>query len=182
MAYYYFVSSLPMLAFGEPPPLSRALFREACAEHLRSGDLAALDALEAGPDEPSRHPFLNAWRDGETQLRNAAARQRAARSQRDAAPFLREQRGFDLSIESAVGEAFSRGTPLERERALDRVRWLQADALAGPDPFSSRAVLAYALRLRIAERWAVVDRDKGRETVDGLVAREAGQAGSGETT
>ena len=75
--YEYFASTLPSFAFGAPPPMSAEELRAAAEGNLRAADLAALDALLSGG--PSDHPFVAAWRDRDTQLRNAVARARAAR-------------------------------------------------------------------------------------------------------
>ena len=72
--YEYFASTLPSFAFGAPPPMSAEELRAAAEGNLRAADLAALDALLSGA--PSDHPFVAAWRDRDTQLRNAVARAR----------------------------------------------------------------------------------------------------------
>jgi hypothetical protein len=61
-------------------------------------------------------------------------------------------------------------TPLERERALDRVRWNLLDELAGFDPFDSATALAYALKLRITERWHAVSDERGAAILAGTVS------------
>ena len=77
MSYEYFASSLPALKFGDPPPFGPAELLAAASGVLSGPDFAALDALLSGAE--SEHPFAVAWRDCETQLRNAVARRRAAR-------------------------------------------------------------------------------------------------------
>jgi len=169
MKYYFLAASLPRLALGEPPPISPAEFRDLCARHLAPLDRAALaQLLEDGPG-PVRHPFVREWREADRLLRNATARQRAARRKTDPAPFLREPDAFDVRTERDVHEAFAVPDPLARERKLDAVRWRRADELAQWDPFSSRAVLAYALRLALAARWAGLDADAGRERASRVV-------------
>ena len=53
--------------------------------------------------------------------------------------------------------------PLRRHAALARLRWDQATELAGLDPFSSAAVLAYAVRLVLAADLAKADEEAGLE-------------------
>ena len=158
-AYEYFLSSLPTLAFGAPPPFSSGELRQAAEGNLSANDLAALDALI--DDSPSGHPFVAAWRDRETQLRNAVARARAARAGADAAPWLRPHGGWSAAIESGVSAAFQEADPLARHRALARLRWDAAGDLVGADAFSAAAVLAYAVRLSILEDLATFDAEKG---------------------
>ena len=169
MSYYYLVATLPSLTFGTPPELSFDAFRTLCAEHLSPGDTAVFDrAFGEDPDSCS-HPFVARLRERDRQIRNATARARAARRSADATPFLREHTGYDVHTENAVGSAFAQGTPLQRETALDRLRWDAIEEFQGHDPFSMTALLAYGFRLRIAERWAAMDEETGTRTLDVLM-------------
>jgi len=169
--YEYFASTLPSFAFGAPPPMSAEELRAAAEGNLRAADLAALDALLSGA--PSDHPFVAAWRDRDTQLRNAVARARAARGAASggassaggegAARWLRPHGGWSAAVESGVSAAFQEPDALRRHRALARLRWDQATELAGLDPFSSAAVLAYAVRLVLAADLAKADEEAGLE-------------------
>ncbi|HCF94390.1 MAG TPA: hypothetical protein DEW46_04960 [Verrucomicrobia bacterium] len=178
MSYYYLAASLPMLSLDGEPPISLEDFLNRCDEHLSKKDSTALDALFSKHDTASRHTFVRAWRDRETQLRNAIVRVRAQRQSLDPASFLHHQDGFDSSVEKAVADAFSRANPLERERALDRVRWATAEELSGFDPFTGSAILAYALKLNIALRWASQDSAAGLQQAQTLVARNPQEATS----
>ena len=135
-----------------------------------------LEDLLATGGERGAHPFTAAWRERDTRLRNAVARARASRLGRDAAPYLRPERGFDTYTLKAVEEAFARPTPAERELELDRFRWQVLDELAGRAMFSVEAVLAYALKLRIAERWSRLEPEAGRRVVEEFVASQGAAA------
>jgi hypothetical protein len=171
MSYYYFAASLPMLTLEQPPPFSMEAFREQCASHLAPHDLAAMDALLDGSPDPVPHPFNRRWQAADGHLRNAIARLRSERMRKDSATFTRDVEGIDTAVDREVTDAYSRPTPLEREKALDRIRWQRLDAIGGLDPFSANAVLAYGVRLTILERWARMDKESGASTVDTLVER-----------
>jgi hypothetical protein len=171
MRYYFLAASLPMLALDEPPPLSPEAFREQCAAHLSRRDLEGLDALLSGDGTACRHPFVRDWRNADTQIRNTLVSQRAARRQEEAAPWLREHRGYDVSLAAGAAEAYGRKTPLQRERALDTLRWRVAEDLAGFDPFTGRAMLAYGVKLLILRRWEAIDREKGEAAAGNLIRR-----------
>lgn len=175
MNYYYLVASLPTLRMEESPPIGMDAFLTLCREHLSTADLATLDAvLDETGQLPARHPFATAWRDTTRQFRNSVARQRAAKLQRDASPYLRPHEGFSVWIEQTVAEAFQKPNPLERQRALDRLLWDRVGELAAGNPFSGAAVFAYAVRLQSAERWSAMDEQAGMRIVNART--EAGTA------
>jgi len=171
MNYYYLVAGLPALSFEGSSPLSFAAFSECCRERLSQADWRGLTELGRGPDHRARHPFVRAWNDLEIQLRNALVRHRAARRHLDAEPYCRPHRGHEATVDKTASEAFSKPDPLQRERALDHFRWAAAEKLAGLNMFSGRAVLAYAVRLKIAERWSTMNEDEGAAGVREIVAR-----------
>ena len=165
--HWYLVSSLPHLRFGEKSPLSAKAFREACAGWLAEDELDLIDAvLEARGPLSGAASFL--W-SGEVQLRNAVVRVRAKNCGTDAARFLRFHDGFSVSIEKAVTDAFTRPNPLEWEMELDRARWTLADEVALTAPFRFAGVLAFAVKVRIAERWTAMDDQTGQQHVEELI-------------
>lgn len=170
MNYYYLAASLPMLSLEHPPTIRYARFHALCEEHLSSADLAGLGELETAPDAQARHPFVSAWRKCDSALRNAVARLRAQRLSKDPAPYLRPGQE-DSDAERAATEAFARPSPLDRNLALDRFRWLQLDALTGYNIFSGTAVLAYGVKLQMAERWAGLHEETAMERVNTIVGR-----------
>lgn len=164
-----------MLTLGRPSPLSFDTFCERCREHLSPADAVVLEDLITGGAR-SEHPFVVAWRERETRLRNAVARARASRLGREVGPYLRPERGFDMYTLKAVEEAFARPTPVERELELDRFRWQVLEELAGRALFSIEAVLAYALRLRLVERWSRLEAEPGRRVVEAFVGSQGAMA------
>ncbi|NQU38757.1 MAG: DUF2764 family protein [Lentisphaerae bacterium] len=173
--YYYFASTLPMLMPDHPPPFSVADFRERCVDHLTAGDMAAMNGMldQQPPQEP--HPFVRDWQCADGQLRNVLVRTRAERMHKEPTAYLREIGGSDTTLENAVSEAYSRPNPLEREKALDQIRWECIEELAGLDPFTGRAILAYGLQLSILERWARMDKEAGSAAVETLLQRDAAE-------
>jgi hypothetical protein len=166
MSLVYLLASLPYLTLDAPPRVSPAAFLAACGEQVDASVAAAAAALL--DDRPDTHPFVQAWRDKEAILRNAMVLRRATRRNADPTPWLRPTTGCDLRVEHGVETAFQLTDPLARERALDRLRWIVADELQGPDPMSEPAVLAYAVRLRLAWRWAHLQPDTGRTRAEAL--------------
>ncbi len=168
MSYYFLAASLPRLVMDESPVMTPDVLRTACLTTLSPGDFQALgDALDG---HRGTHPFLRDWSARETQLRNAVARRRATRRHLDPSSWLRDHEGFDVSIEQQVDAAFQLSDPLQREQALDRLRWRLIEELQQTDAFSSRAILGYALKLKLALRWGNLDEAGGRERMDAVLS------------
>lgn len=121
--YYFLVSSLPGLAFSAPAPVTRAYFINECQQHLAIDDYAELVALLEGRENAARHAFSRQWFNCNRQIRNAVAQHRATRLGVEGGPYRREHAGYRMDIEADVTGAFARSNPLERETALDRIRW-----------------------------------------------------------
>lgn len=164
----YFIASLPMLLPGQAPAIAPESFRAACAAQLEPDLSAAADALLDG--RPSAHPWARAWQDRETILRNAVARRRAARQGADAQATQRPTHGSDARIEHGVAAAFEQPDPLQRERALDRLRWNVLDELQGNQPLAAAVVLAYAVRLRILDRGSRLEAEAGARRLEKLAS------------
>ncbi len=178
MSYEYLAASLPLLFWGDPPPFSTADFRARCDGVLTPTDLATLDRLLAGRMDPDAPGFEGAWGARQTQLGNAVAAARAARYGADTRAVRRPHPGWDGAVEKVVVDAFAKESPLDRELELDRGRWHLLDDLARGRPFGVETVFAFALKLRIAERWAALTDAAGREKFEAALTglRQASQA------
>ncbi len=168
MNHWYLVASLPYLRFGEKPLVNRAAFLAACTDWLAEEDVAVLRAVFDNRCSPDSE-VARRWWNSEVELRNAVVRVRSKNRNTDAARFIQPYEGFSLSIEEMVTDALSRANPLEQEAELDRARWAQADDLALTAPFGFAGVFAFALKLRIAERWAGLDDTVGQSRVEEFI-------------
>lgn len=175
MSYYYLVATLPIFPLEGPPPMSGSAFLDLCRQHLSETDAARLNRLwsddPAATELVAETDFVSRWQARDIQMRNAIARHRAGLLRRDAAPFLRPHPGMDATLEKSVADALGKESPLEREASLDKLRWTIVETLAGTDPFSADAVFAYALKLRIAERWSAMTDEEGQTRVSALLAK-----------
>lgn len=171
MNYYFLVSSLPHVSIGEPPAISFDKFAEICSEHLSKDDMSALNTIAGLKTIDSSHSFIKAWKEKETLLRNAIAKIRASRLNRDSSSCIKEVSSFDASIEKVAADAFAKPNPLEKELLIDKHRWHQLEELQGFNMFSSSAILSYAVKLKIAERWAALNRENAKATADDIVNR-----------
>lgn len=161
MSLDYLLASLPGLTLGQPPPFASEDFIELCNEQTSMELGAAVDALLK--EKPHCHPFVVEWVDKETILRNAVAAKRSTRLGADPAQWQRATIGCDLRITAAVDNAFAMANPLDRELALDKLRWAVAEELRGPDLFNEKTLLVYAIHLRLTERWHKLKKELARE-------------------
>lgn len=172
--YYYFGASLPPLDMDSVPPLSLEEFVEECNAHLSENDLIAVKDLlvKPIPGGDSLNAFVDQWRVLETQLRNAIARTRAGRLGRSQSESQRGPKEFNASIETAVADAYTETNPLAREQSLDKFRWDVIEEMSAFDLFSIHAILAYTLKIQIANRWASMDEETGTASAEALINRE----------
>ena len=178
--YNYLVSSLPALALGTPPPFSPAEFRFKCQGVLSDADLAELDLLLAGRAAEGRSGFARDWAAGDAQIRNTAAKARAAKLAVEAKPYLKSHPGYAVWLDKEVSDALAKASPLARETGLDQARWKYVEDLAREDATGLPAVLAFAVQLTLAARWAALQEEAGRERLEQLVTQlEASAAAVG---
>jgi hypothetical protein len=168
MNHWYLVASLPYLRFGEKPLTGREAFLAACTDWLAEEDVAVLRAVFENRCSPDSE-IARRWWNGEVELRDAVVRVRAKNRNTDASRFIQPHEGLSLSVEKMVTDAFTRTNPLEQEAELDRIRWAQADDLALAAPFGFAGVFAFAVKLRIAERWAGLDDSAGQSKVEEFI-------------
>lgn len=146
MSVDYIVSSLPTLVFDQPAPLSWARFVEICGG-------------EGNVPRPA------AWKDLETQLRNAAAEARGGER------FRRPAEGCSLYWRNRILACFQEKDVARRDEMLDRVWWDAASELtAVASPLGTGALATYAVRLEIALRRTSISRTKGNAAFDRLTA------------
>ncbi len=169
MAYYSLVASLPTLQIGDEPSFSSEEYIGTCAQWVTEREVRILRNILLNEGNSKSCPHCRAWDNIETQLRNAALKQRAHRLGVDAKGYIHPHDGFSGTIEVLVTDAFTRNDPVELEQELDRARWQLAEELIGQDPFSFEKVLAYGIQLKIVERWNNMDVHRGKETLEAVI-------------
>ncbi len=169
MKYYYLVASLPPVALGDPPPWTPEDFLFHCQGPLSQEDWRELSLIVEDRAAEGESDFAAWWNALDTQMRNIQARFRAARLHIEARPFMRMHAGYDIAAAQAVTDAMTRTQPLERELALDRSRWNALDDRILGDRFGFEEVMAYALRLRLMERWARLSDEEGLQRVETFI-------------
>jgi hypothetical protein len=140
----------------------------------------------------SRCVYLREWARFDRNLRNVIAASTARTKGREVGPSLLSIEGDEIPLTLAKSSAADfnlRGEldyidrllgsmnttdMVEKERAIDLIRWEKADSLAeeqGPahSTFGTPAILAYLVKVAIVGRWSALDPTVGREMYDKLV-------------
>jgi len=156
MAADYLVAQLQPLAFDGPAPYTEEGFAALCREQL------------------GEHPFADLetkWKDLETELRNAAAAERAKALGADPAAWRRPAAGCSLSYTNRITAAFAEKDPAKRQTLIDRTWWDAAGEMTPVTaPLSEGAAFTYAIRLAIVRRRNAAKTDAGNAAFDRLTA------------
>lgn len=177
-AFYYLISSLPMLYRGEAPAISIEKFIASCVDFLTSEEMEELNALSLVPPEDYNRvafPHSAVWYDWETCLRNALVYLRGKGKAAESEKFIREEADFFSEIDKGVQESFNKSTPLEVENALDNLRWSRMDDMEVGHIFDFRKLCVYKLKLMLCEKQALLNREKGSDNFDRIVTHIYGQ-------
>ncbi len=159
--YVYLISSLPSLSFGAKPPLSFSVFMKTCEKMVPDEDIALLAKLSepVGSSRVStKNITFNKWIEFEIVLRNELVKVRALRRKTDPVKYLREN-GFPESalVAHMAINAYRKPSLMDAARTLDLDRWQYLDSLAVGHYFDLDTLIIYACKLKILERWQMVD-------------------------
>ena len=165
----YLIAGLRSVELDGPVPVSVRDFAALCREQLSAKDADGVCAVLSGA--ASSHPLAVAWRDLESQIRNALAEARAAAAGKDASKWRRAVAGCSVYWANRATAAFQEKDVMKRQRAIDRVFWDAAGELVpAAAPLSVAAAFEYAIRLRIAETRAGIDVEAGNRIFNRLTA------------
>jgi len=176
--WYYLVSTLSGLRFGDPPPFDSDAYIALCRSHLSPEQFEALATVSL---VPGRHePCCAAeasWQQWETFVRNVLISVRAQRLNMSADKWLRPEKDVFPGIRRRVEEACDQSDPAARERAIDRLRWAFLDGLTVGSEFKFDALVVYRLRLLLTEKWAPREPTRAAQSVAAETERLTEQAG-----
>ena len=155
MAEYYFMAQLPSLdGVGENValPITEERFLELCHRSLGKKAQSEIDRLTIAPsrfDEKSNSPLIEAWNQGERDLRLALAKARADKMKK---MFDTENRQFSVDLMKVARTAVDMDSPLEAEKFLNQYRMEFLETLRPLDSFTEDAVYYYGLKLKLISR------------------------------
>lgn len=165
MAEYYLVSQLPSLdgiSENTPLPIEEERFFELCERFLgkkAKNELSKVTLMPGRAPEKSSSPVIEAWNEGERQLRLALAKLRADKMNKQ---FTAEIQSIPATILQAAKNAVEIESPLEAEKYLNKVRLDFLETLRPMDSFSEDFVYYYGIKLKIIERIRKFDTKSGK--------------------
>ena len=134
MAEYYLISQLPSLdgmSENTPIPITEERFLELCSRFLSKKDLLEIEKITLVPPvnaEKSNSTLIEAWNEGESNLRLALAKIRAEKMNK---PFDLKNKSVPVGITKAANDAMELQSPLEVENFLLNYRLKFLEALSG---------------------------------------------------
>lgn len=171
--YYYLAASLPMLDFTMTPAISYENFLQLCREQLTEQDMGIIFSatIEPVPSIKDSCELLKKYREFDTQLRNEVVVVRAAKKEKDKFNYIKGDYYTNPFLAHYVHAAFGQDSPLEAEKMLERIRWDAIEDLKIGHYFDVDYLVAYALELQILERWKKIDKEEGKNILEGITAR-----------
>jgi hypothetical protein len=173
----YLISSLPMLHFGMKPPFSFGQFLEACRGFMPEKDYQVLSTLpqpEQYSDDAGRHPVVGRWVQFDSALRNELVKIRAGRKHVDPAAYLHQDGYTGPSLAPFAAAANMGPSLLESEKSLDEARWRMLDEIATAHYFDVDALITYAYKLLILQRWENIRSAKSTILLEGALEHQGG--------
>ena len=165
MAEYYLISQLPSLdgIDGDTPlPITEEGFLEVCRRFLGKKELTELEKLTLSPPREgakSSSPLVNAWNEGERNLRLALAKLRAERMKKS---FSLSEGYLPAELLQVAHTAVEFESPMEAEKFLNDYRLNFLETLRPMDTFSRDSLFYYYLKLKLILRMRSFDSEVGK--------------------
>ncbi|MFH0728557.1 MAG: DUF2764 family protein [Pseudomonadota bacterium] len=181
--YYYLISLLPTLVFGNKSPISFETFMQYCETHLNPKDNEILHKITTnGNNHAVYNRFYDEWNLWDHEFKKELGHARAARiSPGGENPSFQPR--TDKQTQEMIHQILSAKNPLETEMILARIRWKHIDEMEFGYYFDFEKIVAYALKLKIMARIESFEPVKGgikfKETLDAILLRTAPETSAG---
>lgn len=175
MSFYSFLQAqLPLLSLDGKLPLNPGELADYVRPWLPPAEAEVLASLAAGewPD----HPVVTAFRQFDTALRNQLVQLRAARLNRDPGESLRGPDRPDPFVRQQLTDLAKDDNPEVVEKQLDQLRWQFIDQKTALDTFNFSFLIGYMLKLKLANRWAELDEQLGRQILQDALEESVREA------
>lgn len=167
MAEYYLMSQLPSLdgmSENMPLPITEERFLELCRRFLgksAQNELSKLSLMPSRTPEKSSSALIEAWNEGERNLRLVLGKVRAEKMKKTFDSENPESKSIPAPLLQVARTAVDADNPMEAEKFLSRYRLDFLETLRPMDPFSEDSVFYYGLKLKLISRIRQFDADSG---------------------
>lgn len=155
-AYYYLLSSMPMLRLDGEMPVTYEKFLQMCFSSVKR---PMYDLLRDLTVDSSDGKLLSKWSRFYNALTEELAYQRSARLGR---PY-KACENRDSDIVKTVSDVMNEKNPLNAENRLLAFEMEKLDELTADHWFDESALIGYALKLKLLERRSLFDRENGKK-------------------
>ncbi len=160
--YYYFLASLPVLFFGQKPPMTMEEYLDRCQSALRPSDAQAV-YLAINEDPTAKSGVAARWSQMRHDFKNELAYERAIRASKEPLKYIRGQRSGGSLLKDVVVQALNTQDPLEAQRLFDDRMWQLLDEMESGHYFDCDNAVIYGLRLNILKRMEDISSYRGKE-------------------
>ncbi|GMO41103.1 MAG: hypothetical protein Ta2B_20850 [Termitinemataceae bacterium] len=174
-SYYYLISQLPWLKYGETAPYTPNDFLEQCEVTLSKNDFEILQycTLDMSVLDEAQHTqshLVNTWIARERTLRYCLTQLRSVKLHRGRHEDQADPPHDSPRAEAVANAAFAMNNPLKAELMMDKSRWDTVDALLGGENFTVNVIFAHMLKLRLMQRRVLFNEAEGLAEFDALYA------------
>jgi hypothetical protein len=145
-------------------PITEDRFLDLCNRFLNKKALMKMEKLTISPPieaDNTGNDLIDAWNEGERNLRLVLCKTRADRMNKD---FVLPQKTYPVDLIKIASAALETENPLEAEKFLLRHRLNYLETLRPMDIFSEEYIFYYALKLKLIMRIRRFDDAVGEAT------------------
>jgi len=185
--YHYIISGLPCLSPDfTPGQFSYDAVVGQILPLLSEKDRTAVAWIEHGFDsanlghhfyrEAAKCPndFIRSWYEFDHNLRNAQVDYISRKEGCDSEKWMDGSFTTEFEDYPRLYQVFEIEDMIERERALDRLRWEKANELIRFHYFDIEVILGFIVKAKIVQRWSEMDHEKGAQMFETLVTEVRG--------
>ena len=163
--YYYFASTLPLLVMGRETPISYEDFMTAAERQLSKRDYQSLRSLSFQSAEQPSTRIAREWKEYRDRIESLIVSERASLLGFEG---YGEGEAADKALRDRIHSIVTELDPLEAEKAVLSLYFDFLSSREGGSPFSTEALMIYALKLQLMERAAAFSEEKGQAEFDRL--------------
>lgn len=180
--YHYIIASLPQLLpeFGSQQ-FSYSDFESMILEQLSKNDRHLVDWLNFGTTDTnlsshfyhqvkkSDNLFLSNYFTFDLNIRNTQVKFLYKNSNQKADNYSIGETNEDFDEYSRLVQILDNKNIIDREQALDKLRWDKIDEIVSFHYFDINVILAFLAKAKIVQRWLDMDKEKGEKLFEKYV-------------